>query len=263
MDKSEKIRPCAVECRDLSIGHRDGRPLFRHLDLVLPKGEVTSLLGVNGSGKSTLIKTICGFIPPVGGEISIAGRRSCEYSREEMARTVGVVLTERGAEGGLTVYETVSLGRYPYTDFLGRMKAEDIAAVEQALEEVGIADKRDCHLSRMSDGERQKVMIAKAIAQNCPIVVLDEPTAFLDVAARIRTMELLRKISREGDRAILVSTHDLDLALRMSDNLWIMSPDTGVIQGPVAEVVERGGLRYILGDDMVTDKYASLYDTRR
>ncbi len=250
MGKSEKTT-CrdAVECRDLSIGHRDGKPLFRHLDLTLPEGKVTSLLGVNGSGKSTLIKTICGFIPPASGEIFIAGRPLYAYSREEMARTVGVVLTERSAEGGLTVYETVSLGRYPYTDFFGRMKPEDVDAVERALEETGITDKRDCYLSRMSDGERQKVMIAKALAQDCPIVVLDEPTAFLDVTARIKTMELLRRISRDGERAILVSTHDLDLALRMSDNLWIMSPKMGVIQGPVAEVVERNGLEYILGDD--------------
>ncbi len=129
------------------------------------------------------------------------------------------------------------------------MKPEDVDAVERALEETGITDKRDCYLSRMSDGERQKVMIAKALAQDCPIVVLDEPTAFLDVTARIKTMELLRRISRDGKRAILVSTHDLDLALRMSDNLWIMSPKMGVIQGPVAEVVERNGLEYILGDD--------------
>jgi len=238
----------AVECRDLSIGH--GRePLFRHLNLALPEGEVTSLLGVNGSGKSTLIKTVCGFIPPLGGKILIAGRLSEEYSRTEIARTVGVVLTGRGAEGGLTVYDTVSLGRYPYTDFFGQMKKEDIAAVEQAMEEVGIAHKRNCHLSQMSDGERQKVMIAKALAQNCPIIVLDEPTAFLDVTARIKIMELLRRISRDGGRAVLISTHDLDLALRMSDNLWIMSRNMGVVQGPVSQVVERGGLGYIFGDD--------------
>lgn len=249
MDQCPNIYPGAIECRGLSIGHRDGKPLFSGLDFVLPAGKVTSLLGVNGSGKSTLIKTICGFIPPVSGEITIAGRPFREYSREELARTVGVVLTERSAEGGLTVYETVSLGRYPYTDFFGRMKADDTAAVERALEETGIADKRDCYLSRMSDGERQKVMIAKVLAQDCPIVVLDEPTAFLDVTARIKTMELLRRIARDGNRAVLISSHDLDLALRMSDNLWIMSPQKGVMQGPVADVVERGGLRYILGDD--------------
>ena len=255
----EHIAPIAVECRDLSIGHSDGKPLLRHLDLLLPKGEVTSLLGVNGSGKSTLIKTIGGFIPPLCGEIVVEGRPMNGYSREEMARTIGVVLTERGAEGGLTVYETVSLGRYPYTDFLGRMKAEDVAAVEKALEQVGMADKRDCRLFRMSDGERQKVMIAKALAQSCPIILLDEPTAFLDVTARMRVMELLRRISREGDRAVLISTHDLDLALRMSDNLWIVSPKLGVVHGPVDEVVESGGLRHIVGDDADLRDYIGAY----
>lgn len=261
MGKSEKTT-CrdAVECRDLSIGHRDGKPLFRHLDLTLPEGKVTSLLGVNGSGKSTLIKTICGFIPPAGGEIFIAGRPLHAYSREEMARTVGVVLTERSAEGGLTVYETVSLGRYPYTDFFGRMKPEDVDAVERALEETGITDKRDCYLSRMSDGERQKVMIAKALAQETPIIFLDEPTAFLDYPSKVEIMQLLQRLAREKGKTVFLSTHDLELALQIADKVWLLDKPHGVTIGTPEDLALNDDMsRYFYREGVEFDRESGLF----
>lgn len=241
-----------IRVRDLVTGYKNRSAITRVSELsdaTLSGGELTCLLGPNGAGKSTLLRTLAAFQPAIGGRIEIGGRSVAEYSRSELSRLIGVVLTERVSLDNMTVDELVGLGRSPYTGFWGRLSAHDSEIVDHAVRLVGIEQLRSRHVHTLSDGERQKVMIAKALAQDCPIVVLDEPTAFLDVTARIKTMELLRRISRDGERAILVSTHDLDLALRMSDNLWIMSPKMGVIQGPVAEVVERNGLEYILGDD--------------
>ncbi|MDE7134133.1 MAG: ABC transporter ATP-binding protein, partial [Rikenellaceae bacterium] len=230
-----------VECRGLAVGYDRAVPLYRGLDLELRRGEVVSLLGVNGSGKSTLIKTLCGFMAPAGGEVVIEGRPMSCYSRAELAQTIGVVLTDRAVDGGLTVYDTVALGRYQYTDFFGRLSENDRAVIDGALEEVGIASKRNSYLARMSDGERQKVFIAKALAQDCPVIVLDEPTAFLDVRAKIGTMRLLADIARNSGRAILLSTHDLSLAVRFSDRLWVLDPESGMVCGSVDEVVGSGG----------------------
>lgn len=247
MDLSDK-HP-VVECRGLAVGYDRAVPLYRGLDLELRRGEVVSLLGVNGSGKSTLIKTLCGFMAPAGGEVVIEGRPMSCYSRAELAQTIGVVLTDRAVDGGLTVYDTVALGRYQYTDFFGRLSENDRAVIDGALEEVGIASKRNSYLARMSDGERQKVFIAKALAQDCPVIVLDEPTAFLDVRAKIGTMRLLVDIARNSGRAILLSTHDLSLAVRFSDRLWVLDPESGMVCGSVDEVVGSGGLRSLVGDE--------------
>lgn len=247
MDLSDK-HP-VVECRGLALGYDRSVPLYRGLDLELRRGEVVSLLGVNGSGKSTLIKTLCGFMAPAGGEVVIEGRPVSCYSRAELACIIGVVLTDRSVDGGLTVYDTVALGRYQYTDFFGRLSDDDRAVIEEALDEVGIASKRDCYIARMSDGERQKVFIAKALAQDCPVIVLDEPTAFLDARAKIGTMKMLGDIARNSGRAILLSTHDLSLAVRFSDRLWVLDPEAGMLCGSVDEVLQRGGLRCIVGDE--------------
>lgn len=223
--------------------------ITRGINASLYSGELTCLLGPNGAGKSTLLKTLTAFLSPIKGEIFIEQKPLREYSDAELSKVIGVVLTEKLSLNNMSVEELVGMGRSPYTGFWGRMNENDRMIVDESITLVGIENLKGRMIQTLSDGERQKVMIAKALAQDCPIVVLDEPTAFLDVTARIKTMELLRRISRDGKRAILVSTHDLDLALRMSDNLWIMSPKMGVIQGPVAEVVERNGLEYILGDD--------------
>ena len=134
---------------------------------------------------------------------------------------VGVVLTERTQTGGISVYDLVSLGRYPHTGFFGTLREEDHAAVRRALETVGIADKAQRHISELSDGERQKAFIAKVLAQECPIILLDEPTAFLDVTSRMETMITLRRLAHREGKAILLSTHDLDTALQMADKLWL------------------------------------------
>ena len=180
-----------IRTRNLSIGYvlKGGHLKLVHdaLDLNLYPGEVTCLLGLNGAGKSTLLRTLCGFQPSLGGEIELKGKPLASYSQGDFSRMVGVVLTEKTNAGGITVYELVSLGRHPYTGFFGQLRQEDRRIIEESLAAAGIAHKAYNYVSELSDGERQKAMIAKALAQQCPIILLDEPTAFLDVTSRIET----------------------------------------------------------------------------
>ena len=190
----------AVSAQHLAIGYSLGKGRWKTVhpcvDFTLNLGELTSLIGLNGAGKSTLIKTLCRFQPPVGGSVSVLGKDVREYAPHEFALTVGVVLTDRTNAGGLTVRELVSLGRQPHTGFLGHLGDSDRAVVSAAMDSVGISHKADSYVSELSDGERQRAMIAKALAQECPVIVLDEPTAFLDVASRIETMSLLHETAR-------------------------------------------------------------------
>ncbi len=234
----------AIRTRDLSIGYtlKGGRRLCVHdaLDLTLYAGEVTCLLGLNGAGKSTLLRTLCGFQPPLGGDIELMGKSLGAYSPGDFSRLVGVVLTEKTNAGGITVYELVSLGRHPYTGFFGRLRPEDRRIVDESLTAAGIAHKAHDYVSELSDGERQKAMIAKALAQQCPIILLDEPTAFLDVTSRIETMVLLHKLAAGQHKAILLSTHDLDLAIQLGDCLWLQGKDRPMSCGTPEDLILGG-----------------------
>ena len=163
-----------------------------------------------------------------------------EYSHNQLARIIGVVLTEKTNAGGISVYELVSLGRHPYTGFLGQLKRNDHQIIAESIDAVGIAHKADCYISELSDGERQKAMIAKVLAQQCPIILLDEPTAFLDVTARIETMTLLRRLAVEQHKAILLSTHDLDLAIRTVDRLWLQATGRPMLCGTPEDLILSG-----------------------
>ena len=213
-----------IETRSLRIGYtgRGGRhTVHPGLDLQLFPSELTCLLGRNGAGKSTLLKTLCGLLPPLDGEVRIDGKPLRSYTPERLAARIGVVLTERTQAGGISVYDLVALGRYPHTGFFGTLREQDHAAIRAAMDAVGIARKADCHVAELSDGERQKAFIAKVLAQECPIILLDEPTAFLDVTSRLETMLSLRRLAHDRGKAVLLSTHDLDTALQTADRLWL------------------------------------------
>lgn len=233
-----------IETSDLSIGYVQkgkGRKIVHDsLQLQLFGGELTSLLGLNGAGKSTLLRTICGFQPALSGNIRIKGRLLSDYSQSELSRIIGVVLTDKTNAGGITVKELVSLGRHPYTGFFGRLKSEDKLIIAESLEAVGIIHKAASYVSELSDGERQKAMIAKVLAQQCPVVILDEPTAFLDITSRIETMSLLHRLATEQEKAILLSTHDLDLAIQMSDRLWLQDKQRPMICGTPEDLILNG-----------------------
>lgn len=247
----------AIEANDLTIGYalKGGRRKVVHegLHLSLYLGEVTCLLGLNGAGKSTLLRTLCGFQPALAGEVRILGKSLEAYSRAEFSTTVGVVLTEKTNAGGISVRELVALGRHPYTDFLGRLQDEDKRIVQQSMESVGIVHKADSYVSELSDGERQKAMIARTLAQQCPVILLDEPTAFLDVTSRLETMTLLHRLAVEQHKAILLSTHDLELAIQMGDRLWLLAqgrpmasgmPEELILSGAFSSFFERGDVRF-------------------
>ena len=184
--------------------------------------ELTCLLGRNGVGKSTLLRTLAGFQPRLGGSITIKGRQLEDYSDRELAKQLGVVLTERPDVQQMMVWDLVAMGRSPYTGFWGMLDNEDKQQVEEAISLVGIEELVERQVTTLSDGERQKVMIAKALAQQTSIIYLDEPTAFLDYPSKVETLLLLRRISRKAGKTIFLSTHDLELALQVADRLWLM-----------------------------------------
>lgn len=194
-----------VETRDLTTGYRrhsGNRIVTGHISASLRSGELTCLLGPNGAGKSTLLKTLSGFLPPVSGSVEVCGRPLREYTDRELARLLGVVLTERPVLDNMTVTELVMLGRSPYTGFWGRGNAEDKAIVDESLELVGISRMAKRLVTTLSDGERQKAMIAKALAQATPIIFLDEPTAFLDYPSKVEMMRLLHRLAHTHDKTI-------------------------------------------------------------
>jgi iron complex transport system ATP-binding protein len=247
------MRPPVIQTRELRIGYarKERKPKIVHesLNLELFSGEVTCLLGLNGVGKSTLLRTLGGFQPPIGGEIQVLGKPLKAYSQAGLSLVLGVVLTEKTNAGGLTVYELVSLGRHPHTGFFGRLTKHDRDVIERSLDAAGIAHKAQNYMAELSDGERQKVMIAKALAQECPIILLDEPTAFLDVAGRMETLMLLRRLANEQHKAILLSTHDIDQAIRMGDNLWLLDKNHPMICGAPEDLILHHAMEAFFGKE--------------
>lgn len=233
-------KKAVIIATDLSIGYRNGKqekPVHEHLSFQLYPGELTCLLGANGTGKSTLLRTLSASQPLLGGKLMVQDKPLSDYSEKERSRTIGVVLTDKTQAGGLTVYELVALGRQPHTGFFGRLHSKDRIVIQEALEAVGIAHKSQNYTAELSDGERQKVMIAKALVQECPLILLDEPTAFLDVVSRIEIMNLLHKLAVEQNKAILLSTHDIEQALVLSDKLWLLSKEKGLQCGVTEDMI--------------------------
>jgi iron complex transport system ATP-binding protein len=229
-----------LQCTGLGVGYRKTRVLGA-LSMELVQGEMVSLLGVNGSGKSTFLRTLAGLQPPLEGEVLLAGRPVHQMPAHERARLLSVVLTGRPAMGLLDVHTLVSLGRQPWTDHLGRLGREDREKVQLAMDRTGTTAFASRAVSTLSDGELQKVLVARALAQDTPLMLLDEPTAFLDLVNRVQVMRLLRKIAGEMGKTVLLSTHDLQTAMTSSDRLLIL--DNGSLwSGTPKEAVEKGVL---------------------
>lgn len=208
----------AITTNRLTVGYR-GHRVVEDISLSLPCGRLVCLLGPNGAGKSTLLRTLCGFQPPIEGTVTISGSDITTMSAAEVARLVSVVLTDRPLTPSLTAAEMVGMGRAPYTGFWGRLSDDDRRLVSEAMQTVGIAPLATRRMSRLSDGERQKVMIAKALAQHTPVIVLDEPTAFLDYPSKVAVMKTLARLAHDEGKTILMSTHDLELAAQLGDEL--------------------------------------------
>lgn len=208
----------AITTNRLTVGYR-GHRVVEDISLSLPCGRLVCLLGPNGAGKSTLLRTLCGFQPPIEGTVTISGSDITTMSAAEVARLVSVVLTDRPLTPSLTAAEMVGMGRAPYTGFWGRLSDDDRRLVSEAMQTVGIAPLATRRMGQLSDGERQKMMIAKALAQHTPVIVLDEPTAFLDYPSKVAVMKTLTRLAHDEGKTILMSTHDLELAAQLGDEL--------------------------------------------
>lgn len=208
----------AITTNHLTVGYR-GHRVVEDISLSLPCGRLVCLLGPNGAGKSTLLRTLCGFQPPIAGTVTISGSDITTMSAAEVARLVSVVLTDRPLTLSLTAREMVGMGRAPYTGFWGRLSDDDRRLVSEAMQTVGVDSLATRRMGRLSDGERQKVMIAKALAQHTPVIVLDEPTAFLDYPSKVAVMKTLARLAHDEGKTILMSTHDLELAAQLGDEL--------------------------------------------
>ena len=233
---SDKI----LHTANLSVGYKD-RTVLSSLNLNLNKGQLTCLLGPNGSGKSTLIRTLAGIQKPLLGMVTLQEKSLREVSPKTLAKQLSLVLTDRVTPGNLTVYGLVSLGRFPYTTWMGSLTGEDKDVIQWALEITGTMQFANRHIGELSDGEKQKVMIARALAQQTDLIILDEPTAHLDSPNRIEIFHLLRELVSSGHRAILISTHDIDTAIANADKLWLVA-NQSISQGAPEDLVLDGRL---------------------
>ena len=259
-NRMEQILRETIKIERLTIGYKTKKytkPVAKDINACIYSGQLTCLLGSNGVGKSTLLRTLSGFQPELEGEINLSvqtnhgkttenaeeWRSLSSMSDKELAQTISVVLTEKPEIENMTVMEMIEMGRSPYTGFWGTLDEEDRQIVDKAIAMVGIEDLRKRKINRLSDGERQKVMIAKALAQQTPIIFLDEPTAFLDYPSKVETMLLLSNICRETGKTVLLSTHDLELALQTADIIWLMSRDKPLKIGTPEQLAADGSMK--------------------
>ncbi|WP_366448781.1 ABC transporter ATP-binding protein [uncultured Porphyromonas sp.] len=234
-----------IELCDLSIGYRQmkrTRIVASQLNATIWSGQLTCLIGSNGVGKSTLLRTIAAFQPKLGGALLVEGQEIQQYAAKELAQRISVVLTERLIMSNMTAYEMIALGRSLYTGFWGQMNESNRQVVDEAIELVGIQPLAKRMIDSLSDGERQKVMIAKALAQETPIILLDEPTAFLDFPSKVDMLQILLRLSREAHKTIFLSTHDLELALQIADQVWLLDDDHKLHMGPPRTLASDGTL---------------------
>ena len=247
-----------VRLENLSIGYtakKNRKIVAAGINATLHSSQMTCLIGPNGVGKSTLLRTLSAFQPPIEGKVLIHGQNLSTLREKQLAKLIGVVLTARPDVQNMTVEELVGLGRSPYTGFWGTLSAEDDAIVADAIRLVGIGSLSDRLIQTLSDGERQKVMIAKALAQQTPVIFLDEPTAFLDYPSKVEMMQTLHQLSRTADKTIFLSTHDLELALQIADTVWLMTMNGPLHIGTPRQLADQGMLSaFIEQKGIVFDK---------
>ncbi|GMQ29170.1 ABC transporter ATP-binding protein [Algoriphagus confluentis] len=242
----------ALSGKELALGYfhqKVKKEILSDLDFALLSGELTCLLGPNGVGKSTLIKAILGQIQPWKGSIQLDNQSISNFSLEELAKRIAVVLTDPVFPGNMTVGQLVALGRTPHTGWSGKLNSDDREIVEKALSDTNISYLREERLSEISDGQRQKAMIARALAQDGQVMILDEPTAHLDLINRFETMNLLRDIAHGQHKAILVVTHDLDIAIETADRFWLLNCGTPLIHGKPEDLILSGKINQLLPSD--------------
>ncbi|MCC9138211.1 ABC transporter ATP-binding protein [Pontibacter silvestris] len=233
-----------LQAQDLSIGYKLNSKRLRKvagpLQLEMHPGQLICLLGPNGAGKSTLIRTLSGLQPMLEGRVVIAGESISRLKPAAMARKLSMVLTDNVRSGNLDVYSLVALGRYPYTGWLGTLSAADKKIIHWAIEATNTEAFIHRKMDQLSDGESQKVMLARALAQDTPLVILDEPTAHLDLPNRVQLLRLLHQLAKQTNKAILISTHELDMALQVGDQVWLLAQGGQLTTGVPEDLVLNG-----------------------
>ncbi|WP_375579278.1 ABC transporter ATP-binding protein [Marivirga tractuosa] len=230
---------------DLSIGYKNGKSLntlMEGLNLKIQKGKLIALLGANGVGKSTLIRTLANLQKALNGKVFLKGKEIKEYEAKEFARQVSLVLTDPVQSGNLNVTKLVEMGRFPFTNWTGRLMPNDHEKVEKAIQLCAIAYIKDANITEISDGQLQKAMIARALAQDGDLMLLDEPTVHLDANNRYTVLELLRNLVNETQKSILISTHQVEIALKMADEIWLANCGENIKCGTPNELIQNGDI---------------------
>jgi iron complex transport system ATP-binding protein len=242
-----------LKASDISIGYsnKKGNTLIsENINLTLEKGKLISLIGANGIGKSTLLRTITGIQKTLSGTVLLNGQNIHKLDSLTLAQNLSVVLTEKLPPSNLTVFELIALGRQPYTNWIGKLTKSDIAKVNEAMELTKISHLAAKKHYEISDGQLQKVLIARALAQDTPLIILDEPTTHLDLLHKVALFKLLKKLTQETQKCILFSTHDIDMAIQLSDEMIIMTPET-VIQDEPCNFISKGSFNTLFKDEHI------------
>lgn len=236
----------AIKLYALSVGY-ERKVIVGPVDLEIPRGKMTCILGANGSGKTTLLKTVMRIIPELEGEVSIFGKPVQQYNAGELARTVAAVLTNRVSIDNVSCFDVAAMGRYPHTGFFGVLSAGDRDIVDACLEKCEAAYLRDKSFSQLSDGERQKIMIARGLAQDTPILILDEPTSHLDIKYKLDVLMTLKRLCVEEGKTVICTLHEPDLAIKCCDQLVLVGGGNIQDSGRVQDVVKRDRLNALYG----------------
>ena len=247
-----------LQTDDLSVGY-DGKALIQKVAFAVQRGRIVTLIGPNGSGKSTILKTIVGQLPRIGGTVLLDGKELGARSRNEIARRMAILMTARMDPELMTCRDVVSTGRYPYTGRLGILRPEDREIVEQSLRQVDALSFADRDFRAVSDGQRQRVLLARALCQQPELIVLDEPTSFLDIRYKLELLSILKRMVRERKLAVLMSLHELELAERVSDTVVCVAGDHIDRVGPPEEVFTREYIAKLY--HMEPGRYDPCFDT--
>ncbi|WP_299390464.1 ABC transporter ATP-binding protein [uncultured Gelidibacter sp.] len=249
----KKEQHIVLETKNLSVGYTSKKGtnvIADGINITLQKGQLIGLVGANGIGKSTLLRTLTTVQKPLQGDIFINSKSIRDYTTVELAKQLSLVLTEQIASKNLSVFELVALGRQPYTNWVGSLSADDLAIIENALQQTNIVPLKDKKCFELSDGQLQKVMIARALAQDTDLIILDEPTTHLDMYHKAYILKLLQRLAKETGKTILFSSHEIDLAIQLCDVMIVMN-STSVISGTPCHLISDGTFNTLFPEDLI------------
>lgn len=235
--------------KKLSVGYK--QPLFQDLSLQFCSSQLTCLMGKNGAGKSTIIKTLSGLLQPLSGDVFIDNERLKNLSSSEISKKIGLILTHTTSVSYMTVRDLVTFGRYPYTNSSVILSENDNRCINEAIKTVGIENLKERFVEKLSDGEHQKAELARVLAQQTDLVLLDEPVAFLDFPSKIEMMHILQKLAHQNHKTVIISTHDIEMALAVADNLLIIDNQRNIISGTPEELADNGTIAHVFGTENV------------